>query len=375
LAGAYGTVKGDRFGRNSPVVTSEFRYQGSGDTEAGEQINLSLDAAEALTEDGRWREAIDALNGINRIRRDSEVERRLVRVRHDAFEHLELSSPSSWPPSVSGQVPLGSPPEVSRVELSPDVVTSSILGAGSLLVRKLIPAATVNQLVEGIDRALAAYDAADNGCLSAEDSRWFEEFRPAPHQQKWTPSIARKWLRSSGGVFAADSPPVLFDLLEAVNEAGITALVAAHLGEQPALSVKKTTLRRVTVDGSDASWHQDGAFMGTNIRSVNLWLPLSHCGDDAPGLDILPRRLDHVVETGTEGAFFDWAASPAKVKEAGEGVEVCRPIFEAGDALLFDHLFMHRTAADSWMSKDRHGVEMWFFAPSLYPSREIPLLV
>jgi hypothetical protein len=354
------------------VVTSEFRYQGSG---AGEQINASLDAVEALTEVGRWREAIDALNSINRTRRDSEVERRLVRVRHDAFEHLGRSSLSSWPPSVSGHVPSGSPPEVSAEELNSDVVTSSILRAGSLLVRELIPPATVDRLVEDIDRALAACDAADSGCLSEEDTRWFEEFQPAPHQEKWTPSIARKWLRSSGGVFAADSPAVLFDLLEAVNDAGITALVAAHLGEQPALSVKKTTLRRVRVDGSDASWHQDGAFMGTNIRSVNLWLALSHCGDDAPGLDILPRRLDHVVETGTEGAFFDWAASPAKVEEAGEGVKVCRPIFEAGDALLFDHLFMHRTAADSSMTKDRHGVEMWFFAPSLYPSREIPLLV
>ena len=38
--------------------------------------------------------------------------------------------------------------------------------------------------------------------------------------------------------------------------------------------------------------------MGTDIRSVNLWMALSHCGDEAPGLDIVPRRLDHIVETG-----------------------------------------------------------------------------
>jgi hypothetical protein len=115
--------------------------------------------------------------------------------------------------------------------------------------------------------------------------------------------------------------------------------------------------------------------MGTDIRTVNLWLALSHCGDDAPGLDILPRRLNHIVETGTPGAVFDWSASPEMVERAAEGTAVCRPIFEPGDALLFDHMFMHRTAAGPEMTKDRHGVEMWFFAPSLYPDSQIPLVV
>ena len=240
-------------------------------------------------------------------------------------------------------------------------------------MRGLIPPATVGNLVEGIERALAAYDAADDGS-PGDDDPWYEAFQPAASQQKWSPRFP-KFLRSGGGVYAADSPPAFFDLLEAVEEAGIPALVTAHLGERPALSVKKTTLRRVTRESSNASWHQDGAFMGTNIRTVNLWLALTRCGDDAPGLDILPRRLNYIVETGTTGAIFDWAAAPDKVEEAGEGVGICRPLFEAGDALLFDHMFMHRTAAESDMTRDRHSVEMWFFAPSLYPELEIPLLV
>ena len=32
-----------------------------------------------------------------------------------------------------------------------------------------------------------------------------------------------------------------------------------------------------------ADWHQDGAFLGEGISTLNLWLPLSDCGDDAPG--------------------------------------------------------------------------------------------
>ena len=52
--------------------------------------------------------------------------------------------------------------------------------------------------------------------------------------------------------------------------------------------VHKTTLRKAdpTVGGA---WHQDGAFMG-DVRALNLWLSLSRCGDEAPGLDIVPRR-------------------------------------------------------------------------------------
>jgi hypothetical protein len=356
------------------MVNSDIRYQDSGDPEVQANVRAALETADALMGEGRGPEAIEALNSVNRLQRDSEVERRLIRIRHDAFEQIERRRPPQWPPSVSDDVPSGCPPEVTPEVLNVDVFTSSILKAGSLLVRGLIPPATVDLLVEGIDRAFAAYDAAEHGSHLCTDAAWFEEFQPAPHQQKWTPSV-RKFVRSGGGVFAADSPAVFFDLLEAVDKAGITALVAEYLGEQPALSVKKTTLRRATRESSNASWHQDGAFMGTDIRTVNLWLALSQCGDDAPGLDILPRRLGHLVETGTEGAIFDWAASTAKVEEAGQGVKVCRPIFQAGDALLFDHLFMHRTGADSDMPRDRHGVEMWFFAPSLYPANEIPLMV
>ena len=64
-------------------------------------------------------------------------------------------------------------------------------------------------------------------------------------------------------------------------------MIAGYLGERPALSVKKWTLRRVPIDTS-ADWHQDGAFLGSGIRTINMWLSLSQCGADAPGLDIVP---------------------------------------------------------------------------------------
>src|SRR4030081_1212417 len=110
---------------------------------------------------------------------------------------------------------------------------------------------------------------------------------------------------------------------------------------------RKGTLRRITREGTSGGWHQDGAFMGVDIRSLNVWLALSHCGDDAPGLDVVARRLTGLVPVG-DGAVADWAASP----DAAEGVAagaLVRPIFDPGDALIFDHLNLHRTAIDPGM--------------------------
>jgi hypothetical protein len=100
---------------------------------------------------------------------------------------------------------------------------------------------------------------------------------------------------------------------------------------------------------------------------MNVWLSLSHCGDDAPGLYLVPRRLDHIVPTGTEGAIFDWVVSPAMAEEAAAGLPILKPIFEPGDVMIFDELYLHATASDPAMSKVRYAVESWFFGPSAFP--------
>ena len=42
-------------------------------------------------------------------------------------------------------------------------------------------------------------------------------------------------------------------------------------------------------------------------------------------------------------------------------------MFEPGDALLFDELFLHKTASDPQMRKPRYAIENWFFGPSGFP--------
>ena len=161
--------------------------------------------------------------------------------------------------------------------------------------------------------------------------------------------------------------------MELVEDTGVAALVEAYFGERPALSVNKCTLRRVPTD-ANTSWHQDGAFLGRDVRSLNLWLALSPCGGDAPGLDIVPQRFDEILPTGTEGAIFDWSPSPQVVEDAVGGPDaIVSPEFGPGDALLFDHMFLHRTGIAPGMTRERWAIESWFFAPSSYPDGLIPL--
>ena len=51
----------------------------------------------------------------------------------------------------------------------------------------------------------------------------------------------------------------------------------------------------------------------------------------------------------------------------------CRPIFDPGDALLFDDLFLHQTGSDPSMPNTRYAIESWFFGPSAYPDEYVPI--
>ena len=47
---------------------------------------------------------------------------------------------------------------------------------------------------------------------------------------------------------------------------------------------------------------------------------------------------------------------------------ILRPIFEPGDALLFDELFLHKTGSDPAMPNPRFAIENWFFGASAFPA-------
>ena len=54
---------------------------------------------------------------------------------------------------------------------------------------------------------------------------------------------------------------------------------------------------------------------------------------------------------------------------------IIRPIFEPGDALFFDEMFLHQTGSDPSMRKPRYAIENWFFGGSAFPGEYAPIAV
>jgi hypothetical protein len=237
------------------------------------------------------------------------------------------------------------------------VLRSAIVNHGTLLVRGLLDQRQSSRLSEDIDRTFASFDATrDGGQAPADLAGWFERCERDTRGD-------RPGKRDRGAVQAVDSPPALFDLIEVLDDARLRPLLSDYFGEPPFLLARKVTLRRVERTANTGGWHQDGAFMGPRIRSLNVWIALTRCGDEAPGIDVVGRRLDHIVTS--EGSFAAWGVNHEDAVAVADGT-IVRPVFDPGDALLFDQLCLHRTAVDPDMGNDRHAIEAWFLGPSTY---------
>jgi hypothetical protein len=335
------------------------------------EVEQALQTARALADQGRSFEAVDVLMDANRRHRDPEIERVLVLIRHAALDEAEPGPGlETWPREMPDPFPdVVGPPEVGLADLTGDVLGGAIVNHGCIVVRGLATRDEADALTRAIDRAFDACDARNSGTPLEQTAPWFVPFNPRPDYpltvgERW-------WVREGGGVWTADSPRLMFDVLDLLERKGLRDILSDYLGERPGLSVKKCTLRRVPIDtGTD--WHQDGAFLGPDIRTVNVWLTLTDCGVDAPGLDLVPKRLD-LLETGTEGAQFDWSVGPGVVDRVSTDCGVVRPFFNAGDALLFDERNLHRTGVSPGMTIERYAIETWFFAPSRYPRPQVPI--
>jgi hypothetical protein len=329
--------------------------------------------AEALAAAGQFLEAIACATEANRQEPNPALEQKLVEWRSQAFATIDTSRQRpDWPPVYPDPFD-GSqrPPEISPDQLTPETLGAGIQRYGSLLVRKLLSAEQAARLVAGIDQAFAECARHKDGYDETATTAWYHR---CPLPEESADEINRSWVEGAWGVLLADSPRLMYEYTEMINSLGIVDTIQGYLGERPALSIGKTTLRRVPKTLQLTGWHQDGAFLGP-VRSVNLWLSLSHCGKDASGLDIVPRRLDYIVEKGTQGAIFNWSVADGVVHQVAGDTPVTSPVFGPGDALLFDELMLHRTSIPPRMKHDRYAIESWFFAPSSYPRQQGPIVV
>jgi hypothetical protein len=312
---------------------------------------------------------IEGLGEANRASPSVEQERMLLHLRNLlGIRLLERGAEDpGFPEPDYAALPNGSSlPELEPKDLSPGVLRAGILRSGCVLVRGLVDRERAERLATQIDRSFTERTRHD-----ADKSFNDRFYVPFEHDPRRGVRLLREWIKDGGGLLAVDSPTLSFEMGEMFREAGLPELVQGYLREAPLIAGDKTTLRKAEPSLSGA-WHQDGKFMG-EVKALNLWLALSRCGETAPGLDLVPRRLSEHVATQTDEAMMPNQVSQRMAEQAAGELPILRPVFEPGDALLFDELFLHKTASDPRMRRPRYAIENWFFGASRFPENYVPL--
>jgi hypothetical protein len=330
----------------------------------------ALAAAEELAARGDLLGAVDLLQFASYDRRAPEVDVRLAELRRDAFALLDRDPASSpWPPEVEDPFPGETGLiELPRAEATPEVVAGAIRHHGCILVRGLLDEPVAERLVGSIETAFAGLEAANEGAPVAETSPWYvplashPDYPPDQVEERANP----RWFR----VCTMDSPRAMFEVIDAFEAVGVGAMARRYLGARPAMSASKWALRRMP-KRKIAGWHQEAnVFPKVPLRTMNVWLALTPCGDDSPSLDVVPRREVAVHETGNEGFMF---TNQRFAEVAGDAPQVS-PRYDAGDAMLFDEMLIHRTNTKQEMDAVRYSIESWFFAPAGHPVELGPIV-
>jgi hypothetical protein len=329
----------------------------------------ALADADALARDGRIVEAVDRLAGANREHRAPAGDIRLLELRRAAAESIQPGEGRSpWPPSYEDPFPeiAGRVPEVDAADLSADLLGGAVAHHGGLIVRGILGATDVDRVVCGIHRAEAQ---RDNPTVGTDERSWYDPYPAGAGAQ------TRNRVASEGGIWMADSPANTATVLDLLSSAGVIAAVAGHLGERPFFSLQKSTLRHSLPINNFTGWHQDGSFLGPEIRTMNVWTALSACGGGrpTPGLEVVPKRMSEILST--EGGLGRISVAPALIDRISVDAPPIRPEFEPGDCLLFDERFLHRTYLHEHMTEDRYAVECWMFAPSHASAHYLSFLV
>lgn len=327
----------------------------------------ALADADELERAGRVCDAVDLLADANRARRDPALEIRLLALREAAASAIEPGpGRSPWPPRYPDPFPVvtGALPEITVRELTEEVLGGAVAHHGALLVRELLSPEEPPRIIEGIHRA----EAVRKGEPDPEGSAWYR-----PYPQRYGPRT-RARVEQRGNVWMADSPANTAMILDLLAARGITDAIARHLGERPCFSLQKSTLRHLRPTPGFGGWHQDGAFLGPDVRSMNVWVALSPCGGElpTPGLELVPRRFDEILST--DGGVVAHAIAPDLIERVTAETPAVRPEFAPGDGLLFDERFLHSTYLPDHMTDDRYALECWFFAPTHRSPEYVPFL-
>jgi hypothetical protein len=333
--------------------------------------HLLASAADAVAQ-GRALPELDRLTVLlaeGSVPVDPRLDQALVGLRHAAFAELDRRPGRPvWPATFADPFPdQDAIPTAVVDDLTADLLGGALTHHGCLRVDGVLSSEEADRFRDHIDRAFAARELAEERGSARDVGPAFVPFEVG--------QARAQGFGADGFVRTVDAPSALRDLTSVFARTGITAAVTDYLGERPSMIANKWVLRRSPTGKIGTDYHQDGAFLGEGIRTVDCWISLSHCGPGTgrPAIDLVARRFPGIIPS-PEDAAFPWSLTERAVHEAAGGAPVLSPVFAPGDAIFFDELLPHRTSVGLDLTT-RYAIESWFVAPSSYPARHEPVVL
>jgi hypothetical protein len=279
-------------------------------------------------------------------------------------------------------------PEIDAADLSLEILKKSVREHGCLIVRNFFCAGDVETMKAFVDHSFAINnnrgsllnkyllkppDLASVLKQTRENIREMKKVNSTYSNTVATGLKLNHVLGLNKSHLTAQTPIVTEKLLHLFERKQLKPLLKAYFGNDPCVSVYKWVLRKSDPPANAIDFHQDGAFMGDEIASLNCWIPLTNCGTgyDVHGLDIVPIRLMNTFQKGS--GVMDWTISANALVEEYTEKAIVTPTFRKGDLLFFDHLLVHRSQSLPHFSQRRYAIETWFFDSLNFPKNQIPI--
>jgi len=170
-------------------------------------------------------------------------------------------------------------------------------------------------------------------------------------------------------------------LMRVYEESGLLNAVKGYLGDDAIIAIERARLRYKGLNQTAGlSWHQDGSYFGEKCFALNCWAAVTECGRKNNGLSLVPRRnheqlgADAVKQAQNRFGKADLAYGNKVLKDylpKNDGIKT--PFFNAGDAIIFDEMTLHRTGKVKQITMPQIVSISWFFSLSRFPKFKTPL--
>jgi hypothetical protein len=264
-----------------------------------------------------------------------------------------------------------------RADDPPALIADAVHRFGCALVRGLFPPALAARWRERATRNFALLDLLKPDSQASDLDVGFldESPREVEVEGRGIKTPVAIWSAIDAGFYAQNPGFFQHSVLHQVAASALVPVLRAVFDGPIAFSHDASRVRRhaPAIAHQRLHLHQDAASADYGDRLVvTCWTPFMDCGEDAPGLQVYPRRLDTLLPTKrAKWHAREDALQPFKA-------DMWKPVFAAGDALLFTATTLHGTHLTDDMHAWRYSLDVRAHRPGLGPrfmdgQRDFPL--